>query len=125
MVPRSVPKAMVTSMRDPLGDPDQESFFWGTTGPLPAMERRGNEKESPIRQAQAAAMKAKLGPPAAVTATAHKIARIFYAMVKNQVEYDETNWQTQDEQRQRRLEAQLKRQAHQLGYQLVPIQPTP
>jgi transposase len=68
-------------------------------------------------------MKAKLGAEAGITATAHRIARIFYAMVKNQVEYDETLWQKQDEQRLRRSEARLKRQAHKLGYQLVPIQP--
>jgi transposase len=37
-------------------------------------------------------MKAKLGPSVAITATAHKIAVIFYIMVKNQVEYDETIW---------------------------------
>lgn len=30
-------------------------------------------------------MKAKMGPAAATTATAHKIAIIFYTMVKNQV----------------------------------------
>ena len=35
-------------------------------------------------------MKAKLGPTAATTATAHKIAIIFYTMVKQQVEYDAT-----------------------------------
>jgi hypothetical protein len=35
-------------------------------------------------------MKAKLGPEAATMATAHKIAVIFYTMVKNQLEYDET-----------------------------------
>jgi hypothetical protein len=35
-------------------------------------------------------MEAKLGPEAATVATAHKIAVIFYTMVKNQVEYDET-----------------------------------
>jgi len=33
-------------------------------------------------------MKAKLGPTAGTTATAHKLAVIFYTMVKNQVEYD-------------------------------------
>ncbi len=33
-------------------------------------------------------MKAKLGPAAATTATAHKIAIIFYTMVNKQVEYD-------------------------------------
>ena len=68
-------------------------------------------------------MKAKLGPNAATMATAHKIALIFYTMVKNQVEYDETLWATRDSQREKRLEAKLKRQAKQLGYQLVPIEP--
>jgi Transposase IS116/IS110/IS902 family len=37
-------------------------------------------------------MKAKPGPQAATTATAHKVAVIFYTMVKNQVEYDESIW---------------------------------
>jgi hypothetical protein len=44
-------------------------------------------------------------------------------MVKNQVEYDETIWDTRDAQREKRLEAKLKRHAKQLGYELVPIQP--
>jgi len=56
-------------------------------------------------------------------ATAHKIAVIFYTMVKKQVEYDETIWDTRDAQREKRLEAKLKRQAKQLGYELVPIEP--
>jgi len=70
-------------------------------------------------------MKAKLGPKAATTATAHKIAVIFYTMVKNQVEYDETIWTTRDTQREQRLEAKLKRQAQQLGYELVPLKHKP
>ncbi len=70
-------------------------------------------------------MKAKLGPSAAITATAHKIAVIFYTMVKNQVEYDETIWVTRDAQRQKRLEARLKGQAQRLGYDLVPITQKP
>ncbi|MGA8621267.1 MAG: IS110 family transposase [Candidatus Sulfotelmatobacter sp.] len=68
-------------------------------------------------------MKAKLGPKAATMATAHKIAVIFYTMVKNQVEYDETIWEARDAQRAKRLEVKLKRQAKQLGYELVPIEP--
>ena len=67
-------------------------------------------------------MKAKLGPRAATTATAHKIALIFYTMVKNQVEYDESIWATRDAHREKRFEMKLKRQAKQLGYQLVPIE---
>ena len=68
-------------------------------------------------------MKAKLGPKAATMATAHKIAVIFYTMVKKQVEYDETLWDLRDAQREKRLGAKLKRQAKQLGYELVPIEP--
>jgi transposase len=68
-------------------------------------------------------MKAKLGPQAATMATAHKIAVIFYTMIKNQVEYDETIWTAKDDQREKRLESKLKRQAKHLGYELVPIQP--
>jgi transposase len=67
-------------------------------------------------------MKAKLGPQAAHTATAHKIAAIFYSMIKNQTEYDETIWEQRDAQRRQRHTASLKRQAARLGYQLIPIQ---
>ena len=70
-------------------------------------------------------MKAKLGPSPAITATAHKIAVIFYTLVKNQAEYDETIWAASDTEREKRLERRLKRQAKQLGYELVPIQEKP
>jgi transposase len=70
-------------------------------------------------------MKAKLGPKAATTATAHKIAVIFYTMVTKQVEYDENIWATRDAQRQKRLEDKIRRQAKQLGYQLVPMEEKP
>jgi transposase len=67
-------------------------------------------------------MKSKLGPAAATTATAHKIAIVFYTMVQNQVEYDATIWAERDAEREKRFEAKLKRQAQQLGYKLVPIE---
>ena len=67
-------------------------------------------------------MKAKLGPKAAHTATAHKIAVIFYTMIKNQTEYDQTIWEKQDAQRRQRHAASVKRQAARLGYKLIPIQ---
>ena len=68
-------------------------------------------------------MKAKLGPAAATTATAHKIAIIFYNMVNKQVEYDASLWAKRDEMREKRLEAKLQKLAAQRGYQLVPLQP--
>ncbi len=67
-------------------------------------------------------MKAKLGPAAATTATAHKIAIIFYTMVKNQVEYDTSLWAERDALRQRRIETLLHKQAAKHGYKLVPIE---
>jgi transposase len=67
-------------------------------------------------------MKAKLGPAAATTATAHKIAVIFYTMVKNQVEYDASLWAKRDERREQRIEARLQKQAAQRGYKLVPLE---
>ena len=70
-------------------------------------------------------MKSKLGPAGATVATAHKIAIIFYTMVKKQVEYDETLWAQRDAEREKRFEAKLKRQAQQLGYKLVPIEEKP
>ncbi len=54
--------------------------------------------------------------------TAHKITVISYTIVKNHVEYDESIWATRDAHSEMRLEMKLKRQAKQLGYQLVPIE---
>jgi hypothetical protein len=66
-------------------------------------------------------MKAKIGPAAAITAAARKIATIFYTMVRNQVEYDETKWAQLDAQRQARIERKLRWQAQAMGFQLVPL----
>jgi transposase len=70
-------------------------------------------------------MKSKLGPKGATTATAQKIAIVFYTMVKNQVEYDATLWAQRDAQREQRYQEKLHRQARQLGYKLVPIEEKP
>jgi transposase len=56
-------------------------------------------------------MQSKLGPAGATTATAHKIAIIFYTMVKNQVECDPTIWSQRDSQRAKRMHAKLHRPA--------------
>jgi hypothetical protein len=70
-------------------------------------------------------MKSKMDAPAAITATAHKIAIIFYTMVKQQVEYDATLGAKRDAEREKRFEAKLRRQAQQRGYKLVPIEEKP
>ena len=70
-------------------------------------------------------MKAKLEPPSAITATAHKIAIIFYTMVNKQVEYDDSIWAQRDALREKRFQEKLRRQAAQRGYKLVPIEEKP
>ena len=69
-------------------------------------------------------LKAKLGPAGAITATARKIAILFYTLVRQQVEFDNSIWQASDDERQRRLQHKLRNQARRLGYQLVPIGPS-
>ena len=67
-------------------------------------------------------MKAKLGPKAAITATAHKLAVIFYTLVTRQIEYDESIWAAHDEENRKRLKNKLTRQASSLGLRLIPIE---
>jgi hypothetical protein len=56
-------------------------------------------------------VKSKLGPAGVTTATAHKLAIIFYTMVKKQVEYDGSLWAARDAEREKRFEARLRRGA--------------
>ncbi len=65
-------------------------------------------------------MRAKLGKPEAVTATAHKLARIIYAMLKNQTEYIDPGEGYYEQQARQRAIKNLKRRTHRLGFQLLP-----
>ena len=69
-------------------------------------------------------MKAKLGPPQAVTATAHKLARIVYHLVKTGQPYDETVFARDEERYRKHAERRLKFQAQALGFQLIPANNT-
>jgi hypothetical protein len=60
-------------------------------------------------------MRAKLGAPKAITATAHKLARIIYHMVTTRQAYDESICVQNEMQNRRRLEARLRKQARDLG----------
>ncbi|MGH8630735.1 MAG: IS110 family transposase, partial [Burkholderiales bacterium] len=65
-------------------------------------------------------MRTRLGAPKAVTATAHKLARIIYHLLTTRQPYDESVF-AQHEQRHRQRQLQhLHRQALSLGFQLVP-----
>jgi len=65
-------------------------------------------------------IKARSGGQQAVTATAHKIARVYYAMLTNGTAYVELGQQAYEQRYKQRRIDHLKNQAKSLGYQLVP-----
>ena len=65
--------------------------------------------------------KAQIGAPKAITATAHKIARIFYNMLKYGTEYVDLGQEYYEQRYQDRVIANLKRKAKQFGFDLVNI----
>ena len=65
--------------------------------------------------------KAHLGAPKAITATAHKLARLIYSMLRYGQEYVDAGAEYYESQYQHRALRAAKRRASQLGYQLVPM----
>ena len=65
--------------------------------------------------------KAHLGAPKAITATAHKLARLIYSMLRFGQDYVDAGAEYYESQYQQRALRTAKRRAYQLGYQLVPI----
>ena len=63
--------------------------------------------------------KAQLGSPKAITATAHKIARIFYEMLKNRTEYKDLGVDYYKNRYKERTLRNLKRKAREFGLELV------
>ena len=66
-------------------------------------------------------MKAKHGPAKATTATAHKLARIVYFMLKNRTAYVDPGVTYYEQQYRDRTIRSLRRRAAALGMELVPI----
>ena len=64
-------------------------------------------------------IRAKQGAPVAITATAHKLARIVYHMLKEQKPYQPQNIETYSQQQRDRYLKRLQHQAEKLGMQLV------
>ena len=65
--------------------------------------------------------KAQLGAPKAITATAHKLARLIYSMLRYGQEYVDVGAEYYERQYQQRALRSAKHRAAQLGYQLVPM----
>lgn len=66
-------------------------------------------------------MKARLGSPKAITALAHKLAKLIYLMLKHGFDYVEKGVEFYEEMYQKRREASLRHKAKEMGYDLVPI----
>lgn len=69
-------------------------------------------------------MKARLGGPKAITATAHKIARIFYHVWSTGDAYVDPGVDTYEQKYRERVLKQLQRKAQNLGFDLVPQLPS-
>ena len=70
-------------------------------------------------------MQARLGAPKAITATAHKLARIFYHLWKSGTNYVDPGMAVYERQHQERVVKNLKKKALALGFDLVakPVAP--
>lgn len=66
-------------------------------------------------------LRARLGAPQAITATAHKLARIVYHLLTTGQAYDESVFVREDQKQAQRHEKHLRKQAKSLGFQLIPI----
>lgn len=65
--------------------------------------------------------KAQLGSPKAITATAHKLARIYYSMLKNGTQYVDLGQDHYEQKFKERVLKNLKKRAISHGFELVPI----
>ena len=70
-------------------------------------------------------MKSRMGTPKAMTAVAHKLARIVYHLITTQHEYDASVFQHLEKRNQDRKRARLQMQAKELGFQIVPLEVVP
>ncbi len=68
-------------------------------------------------------MRAKLGAPKAITAAAHKLARILFHLLTTSQPYDESVFAQQEIQNNQRMQKKLQQQAKSYGFQLVEITP--
>jgi transposase len=67
------------------------------------------------------AMRARLGPQQAIVATAHKIARVVYHLLKTREPFREASATEYEEERRTRELDRLTRRAQKLGFTLLPV----
>ncbi len=70
-------------------------------------------------------MRAKMGSPKAITAAAHKLARIIFHLLSTRQAYDETIFSKFEMQHMQRKQTRLRYHARELGFDIVPAEPYP
>jgi transposase len=70
-------------------------------------------------------MRARLGAPKAITATAHKLARIVYNLMRFGLDYVKQSEAEYENEHRERREKNLHRQAKALGYELKKVEVPP
>jgi len=66
-------------------------------------------------------MRTRLGAPKAITAAAHKLARVIYHMLKTREPYSESVFARAETRHRQRTECRLRALAQALGYTLAPV----
>jgi transposase len=69
-------------------------------------------------------MRARLGAPKAITATAHKLARLVYSMLRYGTAYVDAGQQAYEQKYRDRVLTNLQRKAKVFGYQLIRVEET-
>jgi transposase len=67
-------------------------------------------------------MRAKLGAPKAITAAAHKLARIIFHLISTRQEFDDSKFAADQLRFQKRQEIKLRAKAKSMGFELIPLQ---
>lgn len=67
-------------------------------------------------------MRAKLGAPKAITAAAHKLARIIFHLISTRQEFDNSKFAADQIRHQKRQEIKLRAKAKSLGFELIALQ---
>ena len=66
--------------------------------------------------------KSRLGAPKAMTATAYKIARLVYTMMKKGEDYVDAGQDYYEKQYKKRIISNIRKKLQQFGYELTPIE---
>lgn len=67
-------------------------------------------------------MRAKLGAPKAITAAAHKLARIIFHLISTRQQFDDSKFAADQLRYQKRQEIKLRAKAKSMGFELIPLQ---